>query len=293
MLGAIPAGNNANALQIANGKLFVCARGQVDVHELSAPWNKLGSLVTGGYKAMRQFLMNNLDTLAQESSFLLLSGYTGSGKTSLLTQMSGVIDLEELAKHRGSAFGERVCGQPSQIDFENQLSIALLKQTTAAPNASVWLEDEGDFIGSVAIPNSLRLAMKRSPMVVLDCSLEERVDHTFDEYVRKLHLDFCVQYGADGDRRYADFMRERLARIQRRLGGTRYQALLAQLEQGLLDWLERRGEEPFRVWLEAMLQGYYDPMYRYQLEQKKEYVLFQGDSHAILEWAVNRKALVV
>jgi len=202
----------------------------------------------------------------------------------LLTTMPNFIDIEEIAKHRGSAFGERVCGQPTQINFENQLSIAFLKQLHAARNATILLEDEGDFVGSVAVPQCLRTAMFQAPMILLESTLEERVERTFDGYVRQLHQEFCEVYLEEGDARYATFWRERMVRIKRRLGGTRYQAYSDQLESALSSWIEQRREDEFRVLLQMLLKDYYDPMYRYQLEQKKERVLFQGDRAAIIDW---------
>ena len=60
--------------------------------------------------------------------FVVIGGQTGCGKTILLNEIDNSIDLEGLANHRGSAFGNNVSPQPKQIDFENNLSIELIKK---------------------------------------------------------------------------------------------------------------------------------------------------------------------
>jgi len=126
--------------------------------------------VIGGYKAMRRFLLDNLAMQARERRFLVLSGQTGCAKTDLLAEVPGAIDLEGLANHRGSAFGKRVGGQPSQIGFENALSIALLRNRQAHGDAPVLLEDESRLIGRVAVPEGLRERTLGAPVTGSDSS---------------------------------------------------------------------------------------------------------------------------
>ena len=83
--------------------------------------------VVGGYKAMRQFLIERLTQFAESHHLTVVGGRTGTGKTDLINQFDCSIDLEGLAHHRGSGFGRRATAQPAQIDFENRLSIAWVK----------------------------------------------------------------------------------------------------------------------------------------------------------------------
>ena len=134
-----------------DGYLF-CFRGGERSH-ITQSWLKDAGyhypLVKGGYKAMRNFLLERLEHSIAECTIIVLSGKTGTGKTRLLNQLNGSIDLEGIANHRGSSFGRRIGGQPSQIDFENQLSIALLKHLHSNPGQPVILEDESKLIGPV------------------------------------------------------------------------------------------------------------------------------------------------
>ena len=103
-------------------------------------------LVVGGYKAMRRFLLEELARSLASASFVLVSGKTGTGKTrGSSSHLARAVDLEGLANHRGSSFGQMPTPQPSQIDFENGLSIALLR-LLANGGGPIFLEDEGRLI---------------------------------------------------------------------------------------------------------------------------------------------------
>ena len=81
--------------------------------------------VQGGYKALRRFVLEQLEQLPQCYQALVISGRTGSGKTRFLQHYQQKTDLECLANHRGSAFGPQVTPQPTQIAFENALAVDL------------------------------------------------------------------------------------------------------------------------------------------------------------------------
>ncbi len=108
-------------------------------------------LLRGGYKAFRRM---TLESFNEERKILNLGGRTGSGKTLILKELSNlgeqVVDLEQLANHKGSTFGalgEKP--QPTQETFENELFFRLYKTDK---NKAIWLEDESNMIGSRAIP---------------------------------------------------------------------------------------------------------------------------------------------
>ena len=76
--------------------------------------------ITGGYKALRQFLLNTLEEKSKVVKLVVISGRTGTGKTPFLYQTNlPMIDLEKLANHRGSSFGG-MGPQPTPINFENK-----------------------------------------------------------------------------------------------------------------------------------------------------------------------------
>ncbi|MDX1353123.1 MAG: tRNA 2-selenouridine(34) synthase MnmH, partial [Thiomicrorhabdus sp.] len=118
----------------------------------------------GGYKAFRRYLIDYLDELPglltqQDVKPIVLAGRTGSGKTLAIHQLNNAIDLEGLAHHRGSAFGRHATPQPTQINFENNLAMALIQFMETQPNSLV-IEDEGRNIGSVNFSKELFACLK-------------------------------------------------------------------------------------------------------------------------------------
>ena len=250
--------------------------------------------VTGGYKAMRRWLIDELERLCNEHDFIIVSGKTGVAKTRLLNEghqgqpLPGAIDLEGLACHRGSAFGRRVQEQPSQISFEIALAIALLKRARAH-TGPLLLEDESRLIGRCALPLPLQRVIQQAPMVLVDAPLAARVRHTHENYILANLQDFeqaAAQSHTDRKIAFDDFatsLREALSRIRRRLGGDRYGLLQAQLN-GALTLHEGGDPSGHCAWIETLLRDYYDPMYEYQLTRKSNPVLFKGDYAAVADY---------
>lgn len=140
--------------------------------------------LAGGYKKYRNYV---LDTFRLPFQFNILGGYTGSGKTELLKALKErgekVIDLEGIANHKGSAFGNiGMPPQPGQEMFENLLAKELRKSLVSRPESPVWLEDESQRIGQVNIPGDLWKTMRQSPVYFLDIPFEERLKHIVQEY---------------------------------------------------------------------------------------------------------------
>lgn len=263
--------------QHPNGYLY-CFRGGLR-SQLVQQWLRENGVeyprVSGGYKAMRRFLIETLETLSQRLEIILVGGATGTGKTRLINDLPRAVDLEGLAKHRGSAFGRLIDEQPSQIDFENTLAIALHKLSqTEGP---VILEDEGQLIGRLAIPEVLRKRMIEAPLIVLEYSVAERVQVVFEDYILDLGARFHEKFGGAG----LQFHRERLLgdleRTKKRLGGERHKHI-AELMQAAFDTQQRTGvTEEHRSWIRHMLVDYYDPMYAYQLSRRAGQRLCSGD----------------
>lgn len=118
-----------------------------------------------------------LEQFEKEYPLHLIGGYTGSGKTDLLAALShkgeAVLDLEGLAHHKGSAFGNiGQPEQPTQEQFENKMALALRKIIKAAPDR-IWVEDESQRIGRVNIPGSFWQLMRRSIVHFLDIPFEK------------------------------------------------------------------------------------------------------------------------
>jgi tRNA 2-selenouridine synthase len=138
----------------------------------------------GGYKAYRRFVVSQLQSLPGKLNFNVIHGPTGSGKSRLLgaLQRAGaqVLDLEELAAHRGSVLGNLPDRpQPSQKMFESLLLQQLSELETGKP---VYVEGESKKIGQLQVPDALMERMRASRCVLLDTPTEVRVDLLLAEY---------------------------------------------------------------------------------------------------------------
>lgn len=244
--------------------------------------------VIGGYKALRWFLIDQMEKICRQHPMIVLAGRTGVAKTDLLWQLPQSVDLEGWANHRGSAFGRRVGGQPSQINFENAVAIDLLRCHHREPKVPIVVEDESQLIGRCVLPLPLKETMERAPLVVLEVCLEERVEHTYTNYILRKLAEWCEHVGEDtGFERFAEDLRVSLGRIRKRLGGVRYEALAALLDQALN--AHRRGEpELHRIWIRQLLEDYYDPMYRYQLSKKTDRIALRGGPEEVLDYLAQR-----
>ena len=233
--------------------------------------------VKGGYKAMRHFLGQQMQQADSRFDYILVGGLTGCRKTTLVAELAQGIDLEAAAYHRGSSFGAHATAQNSQIDFEHILAIDLLRAAKAS-YPSIVLEDEGRFIGSVDIPKNIFAKMRTSPLVVIERDLQERVLELLKEYVINMLAEYQAVCG-DEERAFVLFSQYLLASLQRickRLGQRRWQQLDGFMRAALQ--AHQGGDlAPHEAWLKLLLTEYYDPMYRSQLDKRKDTIVFRGD----------------
>jgi tRNA 2-selenouridine synthase len=189
------------------------------------------NVLAGGYKAFRNWV---IEAFTLELPYRILGGYTGSGKTELLQSLSHlgemVIDLEGLAVHKGSAFGNiDMPPQPTQEMFENLLATQIRaaagklqsqlagdNNETAALESRIWLEDESQRIGQRHIPHTLWAIMRSAPVYFVEIPFEKRLQHIVEEY------------GVLNRERLA----EAIGRISQRLGGLNTKQALQYLEEG-------------------------------------------------------------
>ena len=167
--------------------LVYCWRGGLRSQSIATILSHVGwrvHLLAGGYKAFRQVVRTELESLPGQLQFCILAGPTGAGKTALLQKLESLghqsLDLEGLAKHRGSLLGALPeTPQPHQKQFESLLHHKLC---SFAPDKPVWVEAESHRVGAVHIPDHLFKAMRRAPIIELDVPRGERVEHLIENY---------------------------------------------------------------------------------------------------------------
>ncbi|MFT5657137.1 MAG: tRNA 2-selenouridine synthase [Gammaproteobacteria bacterium] len=243
-------------------------------------------LIKGGYKAMRRFLIDELETSVANIPFVIVSGLTGSGKTRVLKKIQHHVDLEGIANHRGSAFG-RDAGdtQPSIIDWENKVSIEMLKHRHHFPGKPVFLEDEGRCIGRVNMPEILYKKMSQAPRAILEVDIEYRIRLISEDYIVNAWPQYQAIYGYSAEQEFSAYILDNLSRIQKRLGGDKYIQVRQCFETALVKFYADQEASGFDEGIKTLLLDYYDPMYRYQLANKAVDIIFQGPENEYLEWA--------
>jgi len=146
-------------------------------------------LLEGGYKAYRNWVLKQLEC---PFTFYTVSGFAGSGKTDVLNYLkktTPVINLEEIACHRGSAFGALgMPQQPGQEQFENILVQHLSAFYTITNNLNlvqpkpILIEKESQRIGLVNLPNTFYNNMQQSKTIFLSVNFASRLNRIVEEY---------------------------------------------------------------------------------------------------------------
>jgi tRNA 2-selenouridine synthase len=233
-------------------------------------------LIPGGYKALRRFLLDNLERASQTLPMTVICGRTGCGKTRVIEALPSSLDLEGEAHHRGSSFGRRPGGQPAQIDFENRVAIRLLKleEQQLTP---VILEDESRLIGRCYLPQAMQERIANTQRVIIEESLDSRVMVTLEDYVVAPLNEYAQWFGEqDALAKLGEELIAALARIRKRLGGARYKELNQVLENALTRQRDNGDTSLHQHWIRPLLKDYYDPMYDYMMEKRVGEVLFSG-----------------
>lgn len=167
-----------------NSKIAIyCARGGMRSSSLGTILSSIGypiDRVIGGYKSYRAAVLQYLDDLPP-ISFITLSGYTGCGKSDLLQGLDNAVDLEKMANHYGSVFGDVSGDQPTQKEFQNRLAHALF---ALQPDRSAFIEAESKRIGKISLPRSLSRAMEAGLRIEITAPMEQRVTRIRSMYDR-------------------------------------------------------------------------------------------------------------
>lgn len=222
--------------------------------------------LVGGYKAFRGAVAGYFTPFTPRSPLVVLHGMTGIGKTTLLGKLkergAAVLDLEGLACHRGSAFGQLGLKQElTQKRFETLLWDALRKAPAGAP---LILEGESERIGRVSLPGDFYQTMAAGIRVWCSASLATRVRRLIGEY---------------GRAEYAEEMAAALQRIRKKLGGKRCDELAGNLERWEL--------EPF---MSGLMVDYYDKVYYKNRDWQADFDLDMEDFEAAANTLLARLA---
>ena len=202
-------------------------------------------LIDGGYKKYRHWVHQQF---AKACKLQVLGGMTGSGKTRLLHQLQDmgeqIIDLEDLAQHKGSSYGTmNKLVQPTQEQFENDFARCL---NALDRNNPVWVEDESIAIGKRFIPKPFWNQMQTAPMIDIRVSHQQRI------------AALAAEYGSLP----SEFLIESTERIKKRLGPEQTKFAVAAIR-------ENRIEDFIKIVL-----VYYDKTYCSGLSKRNTSLIF-------------------
>lgn len=232
-----------------------CFRGGLR-SQITCQWTDMGKRpVSGGYKRLRRYFLSWLDE-APLPQLVRIGGPTGSKKSDFIKHFDH-IDLEELANHRGSAFGSRGV-QPTQITFENNLALELLK----LEGKTIIIEDESATLGKIALPRRLFAHLRQSPLIILEVPIETRVENIYHSYVKENDESFFLTA---------------LEKIKKSLGGVNYQKIHKEMKEAFSG-----GDH--KVWIRSLLTDYYDPIYLRDIARQNPLILKRGNEEDLLAY---------
>jgi len=229
------------------GKKMViyCWRGGMRSKSFTSMLDSLGydvKQLVGGYKTYRKYVRETLESFEIKPKYIVLHGLTGSGKTEFVNAFKNSLDLEGLAQHRGSFFGDINLKPHTQKMFESLLLDDLLKLQN---EKYVVVEGESKKIGKVQIPNFVMKHMKDGTHVQVIVPMKDRVKRIIEDY--DIISDDNIE-----------LLKEKIGLLSQRLGKKKVLELIKLLE-----------EKNYRELVETVLKEYYDPLYEHYIGQFK------------------------
>lgn len=171
--------------------------------------------LNGGYKAYRY---EALESYKKPLRLLIIGGYTGSGKSEILRALRDrgeqIIDLENLANHKGSVFGGLMMSpQPTTEQFQNDLFEELIKLDASR---RIWVEDESIAIGKIFLPQDFWQQMSSAVVFEVEVDKQVRIERLVKEYGNADKQEFLVA----------------MKGITKKLGGQNFNAAKEKLFEG-------------------------------------------------------------
>lgn len=221
--------------------LVYCWRGGNRSSALATVLGRVGwrsSILEGGYRAFRARVRADLERLPRTLRWRVLAGRTGSGKSELLRQLAArgeqVLDLEEIARHRGSVLGGLPDSpQPSQKAFETAIWDVLRRFDA---ERTVFVESESRRVGRCHVPDTLIDSMRNADCIRIDASTAVRASLLLHEY-RHFTADTALLF-------------ERLDRLVVLHGRERIEG-----------WKKLASAGCWQEFVESLLSLHYDPAY--------------------------------
>jgi len=230
--------------QIEGPKVVFCWRGGMRSKTTATVLSLMGirvSRLTGGIRTYRKRVIQTLEQFELKPEPIVLQGNTGTGKTAIIRQLQQegypAIDLEGMAKHRGSIFGHVGLRANNQKTFDSFLVTDLLK---LQESPYILFEGESQRIGKVLVPQFLMSKKETTTQIVIQLPIEERVRHIIEDYRPSEHkLELISGFNYIKDRIHTPVAKE----------------IMTYLETDQFDHAVR-----------LLLEHYYDPRYEHSMQ---------------------------
>ena len=251
--------------------LIYCWRGGQRSKSIAITLSEIGwevHLLRGGYKTYRKKVNNSLNKIIKDHKFIILRGKTGTAKTRIIEKLifngESAINLENLAKHKGSLLGNYPnIPQPSQKFFESLLYYEFKK---LKKNTSVFIESESSKIGDLFLPSKLIEKIENSPCIEIKSTVENRASFLVKDY-----KNFILKKNS---------FNKLFTHANTRLG-----------KNIVNKW---KNNYKSKNWKELALQlivEYYDPLYSFKKNQKNNKVLESYNLKTLNNYHINRFCL--
>ncbi|MGE5678285.1 MAG: tRNA 2-selenouridine(34) synthase MnmH [Pseudomonadota bacterium] len=254
--------------------VLFCERGGYRSSSVCALLSSLGVGVTklrGGYKGYRAVVNSLLPEMNSRVNYIVIHGYTGTGKTELLKLLEdrghAVLDLEKHANHRGSLLGDVGLGERvSQKQFEGLVFDSLRRISVGD---TVFVEGESSRIGNIVIPHYIMERMKAGRHILAEGSVDKRVERIVGEYTQGMECK-------------ADIVAS-LERLGKHISAKRIEEYKSSVEAGNYSDVAR-----------DLMIRYYDPMYQNEQKDFKYELIVNTDNlekacYDIEEWLEGKR----
>lgn len=259
------------ALRNQSPPVLTCFRGGLR-SQISQQWLEESGFpalrIDGGYKALRRAL---LEALAMPWPGFVVTGLAGAAKTGFLKSVPSprVVDLEEIGRHRGSAFGGlfQKEAQPAQQTFENAIALQLIRGSETGRD--FLFEDESRLVGTCVIPSPFFETLQGLPRIFLEVPFEERISNVVRDYVDEPLSAFPKEQVAEG-------LLGKLQTLRARLGGLALSEIEDILRRAFAAPAKEEQDSLHRLWISRLLRDYYDRLYTHSIERCKAPMAFRG-----------------
>ncbi|WP_130860362.1 tRNA 2-selenouridine(34) synthase MnmH [Gracilibacillus phocaeensis] len=167
-------------------KMVYCWRGGMRSKTAATVLDLMGKTVVrldGGIRSYRQWVVHRLEDPSFSSNVYVLNGYTGTGKTILLNRLKQqgypILDLEGMANHRGSIFGQ-IGRDPHNQKVFDSLLVQEIERLEQSP--FILLEGESKRIGKATLPPFLLEAKEAGTQLFIHLPVAKRIENILSEY---------------------------------------------------------------------------------------------------------------